>query len=249
MTYVEYRKEGAIVTIQLNRPGRLNALGTDIYGELCQAWIQFRDDQDARVAVLTGSGRAFCAGLDVKEVAERGERPRGRPEDPFQARQLLKPVIGAARGYVLGAGLGLLLGCDLRVVGESTILGMPEILRGFIAGGTPFPPQRLSRAITMEMNLLGRNLTARRAYEVGLVNRVVPDGRVLDAAYEMAEKIARMSASAIASVKRTLYQAIRVPDAVRIGDALLFQESFGSQDALEGAKAWVERRAPAWRGQ
>lgn len=249
MPYVNYRKEGPVVTVEMDRPERLNAMGTPIYDGLCDAWLRFQDDPDARVAVLTSSGRAFCAGLDVKEVAETGQRPRSRPEDPFYGRRLLKPVIGAARGYALGAGLTLLLACDLRVCGESTVLGMPEILRGFIAGGTPFPPQRLPSALTMELNLLGFNLTAQRAYRAGLINRVVPDGDVLSAAYEMAGKVAQMSPGAIASVKRTLYQGIRIPDAVRIQDEMLFKESFGSRDALEGARAWVERRAPQWKGE
>jgi enoyl-CoA hydratase/carnithine racemase len=191
MTLVNCEKKGHLVTVTLNRPEKLNALNHDMLEELRKAWVRYADDEDAWVAILAGAGKSFCAGLDKSWFAEAqkgydylGQFLSAIERDPFWSGQLEKPVIAAVKGYAIGGGLDLILKCDLRVAGESAKFQQPEVERGNIV----IFYDDLPSAIATEM-LAGFVIPARRAYDVGMINRVVPDAQVLDAAIEMADAL------------------------------------------------------------
>lgn len=189
MTIVNYEKKGHLVMVTMNRPEKLNALNREMLQELRKAWIRYGEDDDAWVAILTGAGKAFCAGLDKSWFAEAqkgydylGQFLSAIEKDPFWSGQLEKPVITAVNGYAVGGGLDMVLKSDLRVAGETANFLQPEVERGNIVVFN----DNLPSAIAAEM-LSGFTIPARRAYEVGMINRLVPDEQLMDAAIEMAE--------------------------------------------------------------
>lgn len=252
MQFVIYEKENKIVTITMNRPERLNAWGRQMRRDLAEAWTRFKDDPDALVAIFTGTGKAFCAGVDAKEWAERGRGPVEDPlllNDPYGTAEL-KPVIAAINGYCLGAGFNLLaMRADIRIAAESATFGLPEVARGIMTLCTPFAHLRLPTGIMMELALTGDPISAHRAYELGIVNKVVPDGELMSAARAMAERIAQNSPLAVQLTKQSLLKSTEVSEAARILETYLFRDSSTSEDVLEGMRAFAERRAPVWKGR
>lgn len=191
MGIVRYEKKGHLVTVTLNRPEKLNALSLEMLEELRKAWFRYRDEDDAWVAILSGAGRAFCAGADKSLFAKAqqgydylGEFLHAVMMDPFWSGKLEKPVIAAVNGYAIGGGLELVLKSDLRVAGETANFQQPEVERGNIVVFY----DNLPSAIAAEM-MSGFMIPARRAFEVGMINRLVPDEKVMDAAIEMAETL------------------------------------------------------------
>lgn len=255
MEFVKYeRVEPHIVVITLNRPERLNAFGSQLSSELEQAFCNYEDDPELRVAILTGAGRAFCAGVDVKEWAERGappfrEAPRRMLLNEWGTPNLSKPVIAAVRGYCLGAGLNLvLMRCDIRIAGESSLFGMPEVARGVMDITTPFAYQNIPTCFLAELFFTGDPVPAERTLRFGLVNMVVPDEEVMPRALEMARRIARHSPQAVRYTKRNLLKTMEPKEAAFVWENYLRMRSFASRDALEGMRSWVEGREPRWEG-
>ncbi len=244
MRYVKYEREHRLAIVTLNRPERLNALGNQVRQELAQAWNMFADDPEARVAILTGTGRAFSAGMDIKDIAEgtRSEWDPARPQ-PFHPRSQPKPVVAAVNGLALGAGFDLLaMGADVCIAAESAVFGMPEVIHGLFSLGTPFAVHHIPLNLIMEIVLTGDNITARRAYEIGVVNRVVRDDQLMPEALKMARRIAEHPPLAVKMIRQNLLKAVEVSETARILEHYLRKEVYASSEAAQGAKAFVERR-------
>ncbi len=253
MSCVSYeRKEDAIILVTINRPERLNALGAPVREELASAWRKFSDDAQARVAILTGNGRAFSVGRDLKEMAETGqvgETETSQPDifipnplDYSRTPELRKPVIAAINGLTLGSGTHLALSADLRVMAESATIGLPEIKWNIYARSSFLISQMLPTCLVSELLFLGESITARRAYEIGLVNRVVPDADLISTAMEMARKIAGHSPFVIGLMKETIKKATEMNETARALQAWYHERVDISRDALNGAKGFSKEK-------
>lgn len=257
---IEYRGNVAVLTI--NRPTARNAVNSAVTDELGNALEQADQNRDIRAIILTGAGdRSFCAGADLKAIAS-GEGIH--PTDPAQRKwgfagvvthRISTPLIAAVNGTALGGGTELVLTADLAVAAERASFGLPEVKRGLIAGaGGAFRiVTALPRKIGMELLLTGRAISAAEAAELGLINRVVPDDELLNAAMSLAEEIAANAPLAVQASKR-LAQGIVDGDvpgetADWAANANEIITVFSSKDAMEGPRAFAEKRAPVWRAE
>jgi enoyl-CoA hydratase len=191
-SYVEYERHDRVALIRMNRPERLNALSLKFMHHLADCWNRFRDDDEAWIAVLTGCGRAFSTGMDIKELVARNEpylpTDPGWPENPWWDEKLDKPTIAAIQGYAYGGGFYFASKCDLRIAAENALFQITEPLRGGIAGYEMLAVEGLPYAIVAEL-ATGQTMTAERAYQVGFVNRLVPEDSLIDSAMEWAEQL------------------------------------------------------------
>jgi enoyl-CoA hydratase len=244
---------GPLLTITIDRPAKRNAVDGRVAVGIASALARLDDDDSLRVAVLTGAGGTFSAGADLGAIS-RGESNAvpgagfaGIVEAPPR-----KPLIAAAEGPALGGGFEIVLACDLVVAGTSARFGLPEVRRGLIArGGGAFRlPARLPRAIALEILLTGDPISAGRAYELGLVKRVVADGAALAAAQELAGTIAANAPLSVTTSKAIADVSRLWPEAESFALQRAQADSvFASADAREGATAFLERRQPVWTGR
>jgi enoyl-CoA hydratase/carnithine racemase len=248
-------RRGAVAVLRLNRPEARNALSPELIGGLGVALAEAEADPDVRAVVLTGTGdRAFCAGMDLRSFAGGGLADLD-PGATAGFQRLLRgearvPVVGAANATAVAGGLELLLGCDLVVAAEGARFGLPEVQRGlFPAGGGTFLATRIPLAVALEMTLTGDPVDAARAHALGLVNAVVPAGDVLPAALGLAERIAANGPLAVAATRELVRLAVADPGRAWARVDELRAEVFASDDAREGAQAFVERRPPVWTGR
>jgi len=228
----DYEKADHIVTITLNRPQVLNAFNRDMHRELNESLVRFRDDKDARVAIVTGAGeRAFSSGQDLKELETILAEPEPLPDlwesyfgnDLASGLELWKPVIAAIRGYCIGEGLCLALACDFRVAGESATFSFPEVELGMpTIVGAIRAAELLGLGHALELLLLGEKRGAEWAYRTGLVNLVGPDDEVASKARAWAERLAGLEPNAVRATKEMARRsrAMSLPDAVRMGEAM-----------------------------
>jgi enoyl-CoA hydratase len=247
---------GRVALIRLNRPQALNALCDQLMEELGRALRGFDDDPDIAAIVLTGSEKAFAAGADIKEMQGRGY-PAVYLDDFIGKRweavtHVGKPVIAAVAGYALGGGCELAMMCDIVLAGDNARFGQPEINLGVIpgAGGT----QRLTRAVgkskAMEMVLTGRMMDAAEAERANLVARVVPAADVVEEAMKLGEKIAALSAPAVAMAKEAVNRAFETTLAEGVKfERRVFHALFATEDQKEGMSAFVEKRKPGFRNR
>jgi len=249
----EVRDEIAFIT--LNRPEKMNALNGALSDALCATWSRFEADPAAKVAILTGAGKHFCAGADVSPGAIDREVPfqvhQGYPQNGIT---VFKPIVGAIKGYTLGAGYALAVrGCDITIAGESMLMGFPEARIG-----TPLPPMEylpyMPFKISLEFMLLawngGQIMDAQRAYEVGLVNKVVADEHLMDEAVRWAELLKKIPPLYIKSVKYGHYKTTDNKIRVDEREYILFthpQEI--SRDRQEGLQSFLQRREPKFTGR
>lgn len=255
MDYVRYEHHSAqIAVITLNRPDRLNAFGQQMRAEFEEALQQAAQDDPVRVVIVTGAGRAFCAGADVKEWAT-GTGPLEAAAPPsvdayrneHGTADLIKPMIAAINGYCLGAGLNLVATrCDIRIAGESAQFGMPEVARGTMSRTVPFAIEGLSRAFLSELLYTADHVSAQRALQGGLINAVVPDDEVMPAAIRMAERIARHSPTAIRATKLNYLKTFEATPAAVAWEQRLRERAATTEETREGMQAFIERRAPSW---
>ena len=248
----------AVLVLRLNRPEARNAFNPELMGELGSALAEAESDPQVRAVVLTGTGdRSFFAGMDLRAFSESGSgRPAGSEEGQATFARFMGgegidvPIVGAAQATAVAGGFELLLNCDLAVVSEDAKLGLPEVKRALLAaGGGVFLSNRIPLAVALELTLTGEYISAARAYELGLVNRVVPAGEVLDAAIDLAGTVARNGPLAIRATKEVVRLAHTDMVAARERFAEWTPKVFGSQDAQEGALAFVEKRDPVWKGE
>ncbi|MGI5158977.1 crotonase/enoyl-CoA hydratase family protein [Microbispora sp. CA-102843] len=246
-------RSGGVQIITINRPKAKNALNAAVAQGIADAVDEMDASDELRVGVLTGAGGTFSAGMDLKAFL-RGERPsiEGRGLAGIAMTPPRKPLIAAVEGWALAGGFELLLACDLVVAGETARFGVPEVSRSLVAaaGGALLLPSRVPFVVAMEMLLTGEPITAQRAFEVGLVNRVVPAGGALAGALELAEKIAANGPLGVAATKKIVRSS---PDwSIAEGwerQDQIIEPVFASEDAKEGATAFAEKRPPVWRGR
>jgi crotonobetainyl-CoA hydratase len=259
-----YEVRGSVALITLNRPRALNAVNAALSTAVGAGIEAAAADDDVRVVVITGSGRAFCAGADLKELAQR--RPvhaDGHPEWGFAGlaqHWIDKPVVAAVNGYAMGGGTEIALACDIVVAAESAAFGLPEVKRGLLAaaGGVIRLQRQIPLKRALELALTGDAVDAATAAAWGLVNRVVPDAEVLASALELAERIAANAPLSLRHTKQTIHRSVAAAsdwnpawsgeDPWAVNDEAT-GVVFASDDALEGPRAFAEKRAPRWTGR
>ncbi len=241
-------RRGAVLIITLNRPEAMNAINSDLAEALIAALDQLDGDDSLSVGVLTGNGRGFCAGMDLKAFAKSGA-PTGL-QRVFEDG-CVKPLVGAIEGFALAGGLEVALICDLLVAAEGAKLGIPEVRVGLLAAGGALMrlPQRLPANVAMELGLTGDPITAEQALTFGLINRVTPKGEALAAAIALAERIATNAPLSIIASKQ-IVRATQGRTEAELWDLQrpLMAKVFRSADSLEGATSFAEKRPPVWTG-
>jgi enoyl-CoA hydratase len=242
-----------VLLITINRPDQRNAVNAAVAQGIAAALDELDGEADLSVGVLTGAGKGFCAGMDLKAFVT-GERPyaEGRGFAGIVERPAEKPLIAAVEGFAVAGGLEVALACDLIVASRGARLGVPEVKRSLVAAGGALMrlPRALPRNLALELALTGEPIDAERAYELGLVNRLTDAGGALAAALELAEVIAANGPLALRATKRILTESSDWPDEEffarqrEIADPVM-----RSEDAREGATAFAEKRPPVWKGR
>lgn len=246
------RRENVLL-ITLNRPEARNAVNVPLAQGIAAALDQLDEDGAFSVGVLTGAGKGFCAGMDLKAFVT-GERPwvSDRGFAGIVRRASRKPLIAAIEGFAVAGGLEVALACDLIVAARGAKLGIPEVKRSLVAAGGALLrlPKRIPYHLAMELALTGEPISAERAFEVGLVNRLAEPGQAAGAAIELAQQIAANAPLALIASKRILEEQYDWSHA-EMWDAqsAISEPVFGSEDAREGATAFAEKRPPVWRGR
>lgn len=253
---VRAENPGHVLLITLNRPEARNAVNFELAAALGSAIELLNNTDELRVAVITGAGKAFCAGQDLKALtAGEGLVLPERPEWGFAGfvrHFSAKPIIAAVHGFALGGGLEIALACDLIVAEEGTRLGLPEVTRGLFAagGGAPRVAQQLPQKVALHLLLTGEPISAETAESWGLVNKVAPAGTHVDVAVNLARGIAGNAPLAVQASKRLVYENVNQSvwnDESWVNIDATVAEIFDSEDAGEGARAFVERRQPVWQ--
>ncbi len=253
---VEKKENIAIVTI--NRPKVLNALNATVIDELERCFKELQQDPEVGAVILTGAGdKAFVAGADITGLVElnplEGKRFAERGQAVFNLIENLgKPVIAAINGYALGGGCELAMACTIRIASEKAKLGQPEVNLGIIPGygGTQRLPRLIGKGRAMELILTGRMVDAQEAYQIGLVNKVVPHDKLMDEAIEMAKTILSKGPLAVKYAMEAVNRGLEVSleEGLRI-EADLFGICCATEDKVEGTKAFLEKRKPNFQGK
>ena len=263
MEHFRFERDGPVARITIDRPEVMNAFHPDAHVELDAILDEFEADDDLWVAVLTGSGnRAFCAGRDLKQLAAISQAsPEEQAADAAKTRgvtrltdrfELYKPIIARLNGFALGGGLELALACDIIVAAEHAELGLPEPRRGLIAGalGVHRLPRQIPLKVAMGHLLTGRHMSAARAYELGLVNEVVPADELDAAVQRWVDDILACAPLAVRATKQCALAGLDrpLPEAATATYEWELRRR-ASADAKEGPRAFAEKRDPAWSGR
>jgi enoyl-CoA hydratase len=251
-------RRGPVLIVTMNRPEARNALSGPMMAIMRDAWNQVDSDDDIRACVLTGAGGAFCAGADLKAMTRShpGDNANGFDlstiEPLLKGRRLTKPLIAAVEGPAIAGGTEILQATDIRVAGESARFGVSEARWGlFPLGGSAVRlPRQIPYTIAADILLTGRHLSAAEAKEIGLIGHVVPDGRALEKALELAGMIAANGPVAVRAILRTIRETegMHENDAFKL-EALIGMDVFRSDDAKEGPRAFLEKRTPDFRNR
>lgn len=255
-TQLVYEKQEGIGIITINRPERMNAISTTVWNELDNIWSTVDNDEQVRVLIVTGAGdRAFCAGMDLKEQAELSAQGRdilNAVKDPFmkKMRQVKKPIIAAVNGIAAAGGFLLAENADLRIASTRATFSIREAKVG---RGSPWAVPLLWMMplfIALELTLTGEPLSAERAYQVGFVNKVVQHEALLDEALAMAKIIRDNAPLSVMAAKESLYRAMDLGCAGGLAKAEeIYARVYASEDAVEGPRAFAEKRQPVWKGK
>ena len=253
------RREGAVLILSNNNTAARNALSPEYYQAVTDGLRQAAADPTVASVILTGEGGHFCAGGDLRQLAKRRELPIAQRNERLEelncfiraVRDCPKPVIAAVEGYALAGGFEVVLACDLVVASSAAKFGLPEVKRGLAAagGGLLRLPKRMPYHIAMECILTGDMLSAERAHQNGLINRLVEPGTALDAAIELANAVAANGPLSLVASKQVVTESVDWSrEEMFDRQAAITNPVFASQDAREGAAAFAEKRKPAWKG-
>jgi len=254
---VDYKKEGRIAIFTINRPEAFNMVNMQIFRELHKRMVEFRDDPELWVGIITGARtRAFSAGADIKDMLpfarEHRDDPRALPPSIMRGLDMWKPLIAAVNGLALGGGLEIVLACDIRIASEKARFGTPEVTLGLIPGwgGTQRLPRMLPWCKAAELLLMGRPIDAQEAYRIGLVNKVVPQEQVMPVAKEWAEAICQAGPLAVRAAKEAMIKGSSMPleDGLHL-ESSLFNRIMDTEDYAEGVAAFNEKRKPVYRAK
>ncbi len=253
MSEILYERRGAVAIITINRPEQRNAISKAVRSGLREAFERFEAEDDALVAILTGSGeKAFCAGMDLKEAADTmiGVPPRGFIPVLGDSVHVTKPVIAAVNGVAYAGGWLLAQMCDLCIASETATFAITE---GKVGRGMPWATplaNMIPQRIMMELLLTGDPIDAKRAHAIGFVNHVVPPAELMPAAIAMAERIAACAPLTVRAARETVYLAAEMGRSAALRAANhVFERVYRSEDAQEGPRAFKEKRKPQWRGR
>ncbi|MCO6417805.1 enoyl-CoA hydratase-related protein [Siccirubricoccus sp. KC 17139] len=249
MAVVETETHGQTLVVRLNRPERLNALNQELRTRLAEIWTSFRTDPQLEVAILTGTGRGFCAGEDMKESLADGA-PGGRAldlPDPFREGRLEKPVIAAVNGFAMGGGFMLVEATDLRVAVHGTVFEVSEAKRWLLGGYNHGTVANLPFPIAMEM-ALGFRFTAERLYELGFLNRLVEPEALLPTALEMASHLLSLPPASRVNTVHMMRRMRPRPTPAQEKLAEKLHQHGALSDRMESRAAFAEKRAPRWKG-
>jgi (E)-benzylidenesuccinyl-CoA hydratase len=254
MAFILYEVDEHVAYITFNRPDRMNALGRELGAELREAEAKFAADDDAWIGVYTGAGdRAFCAGRDLKEVAATSSSEGGggsfSPNFERIAPDIGKPTIAAINGAAYGGGLEKALGCDIRICSENATMALAEVKVGLCPPNGSFAlPRLVGLSNAMWLLLSGEPVDAAEALRMGLVSRVVPQADLMPTATAMAKTIAGNAPLAVRATRKLATLGLEMPqDYGRLMGSALISSVWGSEDAVEGAKAFAEKRPPQWQ--
>jgi len=253
MSEVDFSVDQGVAVIAINRPEAKNAVNEAVALAIADATEQIDQRSGIQVAILTGAGGTFCAGMDLKAFL-KGEnvKPRGRGFAGLATATVRKPLIAAVEGYALAGGFELALACDLIVAAETAKFGLPEVKRGLVAnaGGVVRLPRQLPYRIALELVLTGAMVPAAEMHARGLINRIVPQGQALEAARELARAISENGPMAVPVSKQVMREQQDWPSSEMFQrQDVLTQPIFKSADAQEGARAFAEKRKPVWTGK
>ena len=246
-------REDGIAILTINRPDQRNCLSREVREGLREAWARFEADGALRIAILTGTGeKAFCAGGDLKEMVETGMKvpPRDMFPLPYDSIELTKPTIAAVNGVAFAGGWMIAQACDLCVAATSAKFAITEVKVG---RGSPWASpliHMIPQRIFMEIVLTGKPITAQRAYEIGLVNRLAEPGEVLDAAIELARDVLEGAPLSVKAARETVMLSTEMGRSAALQAARAAHElAYNSHDAQEGPRAFAEKRKPVWQGR
>ncbi len=255
-----YETKGRIAYLTINRPDARNAMNREVWDGLVKAWTEVGENPDIWVAIVTASGdKAFSSGQDLKEMAEWMSIPEDKrppmplPDiNPMRGMRIWKPVIAAINGLAIGGGLELAMACDIRIAAQTAMLGLAEVKSAVIPGnsGSQKLPRLIPFAKALELLMTGDLVDAQEAYRLGLVNKVVPADQLLPEAEALAAKICENGPLAVRAVKELAYRGIEMS----LEEGLRLETEIGdrlskSEDAMEGPRAFAEKRKPVWKGR
>jgi enoyl-CoA hydratase len=247
-----------VEVLTLNRPEAANSLNPPLMDELGIALQELLEDDSVRVVIITGAGdRVFCAGMDLNTLGDWSESPTESDRQPgaqalthFMDGSFPKPLVAAINGAAVGGGLEILMACDLAVAVEHARFGLPEVKRGlFAAGGGTLLPLRIPQALALEMGLTGRLIGAEEAMAAGLVNQVVPAMELMVAAHALADEVAANGPLGVQLTKRLMRDAVTFGSGAGRASSEQSRHIFQSEDAREGAEAFMEKRDPRFHGR
>jgi len=253
MKDVLYEKKNKIAYITLNRPDKLNSITTEMLEQLQEIWKGFRDDEECLVAILSGAGRAFCAGVAINELVmgkwsiSQSQTMGDRAVGPIKYK-IWKPIIAALHGHVIGGGFWLALECDMRIAADNTQFCLPEAKVGIPTSFTAFLSDFLPRGIVAELLFTGDRMDVRRAYQLGLVNKVVTLDDLMKEATVLAEHVLENAPLSVQATKKVMIRSrdLDYQNALNLTEDI-YAPVYESEDVKEGRRAFSEKRKPIWK--
>ena len=247
LTTVEYEKRGHIAHVALNRPDKLNAMNQTMHEELGRIWDDFQQDPALRVAILSGNGRCFSAGADLSGGAPTHYRYTGDYPDITRANRVSKPIVSALHSHVVGYGMWIALDADIRIAAPDTSFWLPEPQWGIATIPAAWFPRMMPWAIASELLLLAERVDAKRAHEVGLINKIVPADQLMAEAEKAAERLSSLSPAAVQGMKELMVRGGNLDYAALDQLTEIVQNRvMNSEDRKEGGRAFVEKRQAEW---